>query len=321
MLADCKYRMSMEFDSNEECILGIDEAGRGPVLGPMVYAAAVVSVSKMNDFEKLGCNDSKQLTADDRDHLFQIIHQSGFVKTYVDSMSAEYLSCEMLKTHKVSLNVISHNSAIKLIQNALNDGIRLKHVYVDTVGDPGKYQMLLEKEFGGNVGQFTVAKKADSTYNIVGAASIVAKVTRDRVLSNWKFKEEQILDENGNAVVCFSKNTGSGYPSDPVSQEWMKSSIDNVFGYPNLVRFSWGTTKILMEKHCVRVDWEDDEDDDDSKSNVKKKQKLSGVRPLTEYFGSSSATASNTKSQNLSSQHNPLKPSIPLFFRQRSLAP
>lgn len=58
-----------EICKTEKCILGVDEAGRGPVLGAMVYGIAFCPVSKQSFLKDLGCADSKQLTEDQRDEV------------------------------------------------------------------------------------------------------------------------------------------------------------------------------------------------------------------------------------------------------------
>ena len=99
-------------------------------------------------------------------------------------------------------------------------------VYVDTVGDAGRYQDRLSNEFTGV--QFTVCPKADALYPIVSAASIVAKVTRDAQL------KERAVGADGKAL--YSTSLGSGYPGDPDTKAWLEGHADRVFGYPDFVR-------------------------------------------------------------------------------------
>jgi ribonuclease HII len=94
-------------------------------------------------------------------------------------IGARELSEKMLRRTPFSLNAISHDSASDIVASALAAGVPLSHVYVDTVGDPGMYQQKLEREFAARAPdlKFTVAKKADSLYKTVSAASICAKVS------------------------------------------------------------------------------------------------------------------------------------------------
>jgi ribonuclease H2 subunit A len=59
--------------------------------------------------------------------------------------------------------------------------------------------------------EIVVESKADSTYPVVSAASICAKVTRDKVLAEWNFLEKRE----------FSNVFGCGYPSDPKTKAWL----------------------------------------------------------------------------------------------------
>jgi ribonuclease H2 subunit A len=84
-------------------------------------------------------------------------------------------------------------------------------VFVDTVGDPAKYEASLTERFPGI--KFTVSKKADSLFPIVSAASIIAKVTRDKALREW------VMEETGKDV---GRNFGSGYPG---GEPWALCSV------------------------------------------------------------------------------------------------
>jgi ribonuclease H2 subunit A len=159
-----------------------------------------------------------------------------------DDISASFISGGMLGCQKVSLNAMANESTYKLIRSVLDAGVLLHEVYVDTVGDADIYKQKLSREFPGI--QFTVCPKADALYPIVSAASIVAKVQRDRSIINNK----GLVD------------VGSGYPGDPATKAWLEANINNIFGYSNDVRFSWSTCVTLMEKHCIKVDWEADDD-------------------------------------------------------------
>eukprot|EP00884_Botryococcus_braunii_P006458 jgi/Botrbrau1/15813/Bobra.40_1s0002.1 len=121
-------------------------------------------------------------------------------------------------------------------------------VFVDTVGDASKWQAKLSDRYRGIT--FVVCPKADALYSIVSAASIVAKVTRDRELKGFICKE----------AVTVSTTFGTGYPADPETVAWLKQHLDPVFGFPSLVRFSWQTCTRLLDDKGAKVKWECDEE-------------------------------------------------------------
>ncbi|EEF46595.1 ribonuclease H2 subunit A isoform X1 [Ricinus communis] len=251
--------------ASKPCIMGIDEAGRGPVLGPMVYGCLYCARSYERTLSTLSFADSKTLKEDKREELFENLKANESIGWAVDVIDPRELSAKMLQKNKINLNEISHESAIGLITRVLNEGVLLTQVYLDTVGDAEKYRIKLSERFPSI--KFVVAKKADSLYPVVSGASIVAKVTRDRALRNW------VLEETAEGI---SRNFGSGYPGDPETKAWLKQHKHQVFGFPTLVRFSWGTCNSYY-KDAVEVLWESDKmDEDDSvNSNGKRQLKLS----------------------------------------------
>lgn len=240
------------FNDIELC-LGIDEAGRGPVLGPMVYAALFCPRDKEQQLKEMECADSKQLTEKDREKIFvKLNEENKFCGYAVKVLSPHNISTRMLRRQKYNLNEISHDTAMELIDTLYNGRqLNITHVFLDTVGDPGKYEAKLSKRFPKL--KIKVSKKADSIYPCVSAASICAKVTRDSALKDWKFKE--------NLVV---KDYGSGYPGDPLTKKFLDANINNVFGFVKLVRFSWSTAAVKVKKMCVQVKWSDLDDDGDN---------------------------------------------------------
>ena len=187
-----------EYDfSGQEVEIGIDEAGRGPVLGPMVYGCAFWPANpddhafKMK--KKYGFADSKQLTEDKREKIFKLMNETLYkdLGYFTTVLSAEYLSNTMLADWDkggFNLNQISHQTAIDLIKKVINLGFTVKRVILDTVGDPKKYKILIQQAIGQGI-NVIVESKADDTYPIVSAASIAAKVTRDHELNDFVFKE------------------------------------------------------------------------------------------------------------------------------------
>lgn len=237
----------------EPCVLGVDEAGRGPVLGPMVYGICFCPLTRHEDLKSVGVADSKMLKEQDRERIFDIIQsKNDFIGWSLEVISPVCISTSMYKRPKVSLNEISHNSAINLIKRAISAGVQVSEVYVDTVGPPEKYQAKLEEIFPTL--KVTVAKKADALYPCVSGASICAKVARDRALAEWEFPEG-----------TEAKNWGSGYPGDPVTKNFLLNSLDPIFGFPGIVRFSWSTAEKIMQEKCIPVTWKDNEEEEEVK--------------------------------------------------------
>jgi ribonuclease H2 subunit A len=248
-------------DLQGPCLLGIDEAGRGPVLGPMVYACAFWPLEKEAELKKMNFDDSKVLDESVREKLFADIQKNN-VGFLANVLSPKYISTSMLRICKYNLNDLSHDTAANLVEKVLEKGYQITHVYVDTVGDEKKYENKLSQRFPKI--SFKVSKKADSIYPIVSAASICAKVIRDSVLKNWTFEEPHFRESQESPKANpKSPQWGSGYPGDPLTKKWLRTNCDRVFGFPSVVRFSWKTAKNLLKEKAVSVNWGDDEEEEE----------------------------------------------------------
>ncbi|OCK74824.1 ribonuclease HI large subunit [Lepidopterella palustris CBS 459.81] len=249
-------------DMSTECVLGVDEAGRGPVLGPMVYALLYLPLSVHHSLlaGTHHFDDSKVLTPSVRSSLMEklcttdtdLYHSCGWATKV---MSARDISAGMLRPAGVyNLNAQAMDATIELIKTVFAQGVNVKEIYIDTIGRPETYQKKLERVFP--TVQITVAKKADSLYPCVSAASVCAKVTRDAALDVCY---EAYADGTEKSV----EGWGSGYPSDARCSNWLKRNMDPVFGWGSECRFSWGTAKDLLDaKNAeLKVEWpvEDEE--------------------------------------------------------------
>ena len=207
-----KIPLVIEENPNDEVMLGIDEAGRGCVLGPMLYGASYWRVADKVTVEQLDFNDSKQLSASKREEMLSTLFGEGTrIGWLLTSISAAEISAKQTRhPTPVSLNVQSHLAARDLVRRALALGVNVRHVYVDTVGDPGYYQRWLESQFqaqarDGRPIHFDVRKKADAIFKVVGAASICAKVARDEFVGScvdgrwipWHWKEMKKMVAGG----------------------------------------------------------------------------------------------------------------------------
>ena len=264
--------------------LGIDEAGRGPVVGPMVYGCAYGPIDQAAVVAAAGFADSKQLTEPRREALWgQIVSGDGSIGYIVNMLSASSISGQMLRRNAHNLNAISHDAAISMIRKVLDAGAKVEEVFVDTVGDPVRYASRLKSLFP-NIRSIIVCPKADSIYPIVSAASICAKVNRDRAVAciGDIMEEPEHIRNKMNSVPL-----GSGYPSDERTKEWLRAMIDQVFLFPKIVRFSWDTVNQLAAGKCVEFDFHDTDDEQThSIAQMMKKSSYtkSGGRPVSKLF-------------------------------------
>jgi ribonuclease HII len=179
-----------ESSSNKDIVLGIDEAGRGSVLGHMVYGMAYWAAPAAADQEDLlnipkDFNDSKQLTEKDRDRLFDTIVQHPHIGFGFRALLPSEISRNMLRPRPYNLNEMSHDATMVLIRKVLKAGVSVRTAYIDTVGNPDYYKRKLEHEFPGV--DFVVESKADANYAPCSAASVgKCTTTRHCILNNKK---------------------------------------------------------------------------------------------------------------------------------------
>lgn len=248
-------------DMTTACVLGVDEAGRGPVLGPMVYALYYLPVDMHRSLlaETYHFDDSKVLTPAVRSDLMEkvctpdtdLYAHCGWATRM---MSARDIGAAQLRPNGTyNLNAQAMDATVDLIQGVLDQGVNVTEVYIDTIGPPAAYQKRLERIFPTL--SITVAKKADSLYPCVSAASVCAKVTRDAALD--------VLYTSYAASEGEEVAWGSGYPSDARCTNWMKGNMDPVFGWGSECRFSWGTAKEMLEGKAVgaKAEWPDNAED------------------------------------------------------------
>lgn len=191
----------------------------------------------------------------------------------VSVLSARSISANMMRPATYNLNEQAMDATIHLIKTVYEMGVNVREIYIDTIGQPGPYQKKLERIFP--TASITVAKKADSLYPCVSAASVCAKVTRDRALevlyeayggsNEAAAGKEDVSMEDSEDAPAAEADWGSGYPSDARCSTWLKRNIDPVFGWGPECRFSWSTTKDLLEDNkamAVNVDWPAEEDEE-----------------------------------------------------------
>lgn len=185
--------------NKENYILGIDEAGRGCVIGPMIICGILIEEKDIIKLREIGVKDSKLLKPHKREKLAKEIRK------VVKKITIKKISPQIID--KYNLNLLELKNIKKIIE-------RLKPtiVYFDCpVNQRGikdyckKLEDLLNKK---NICPKIIGEnKADKKYEVVSAASIIAKVERDKII-------EKLRKEYG--------NFGSGYPSDKKTKEFLK---------------------------------------------------------------------------------------------------
>lgn len=209
-------------------IAGLDEAGRGPVLGPMTICIVVMEENDEPAFRDAGIKDSKLLSPSARKRLYSHVEQHC-KEHHCIHITAKQLN-ELMNSH--SLNEIEAMKAAELIG-------KLKHkvarIYIDSPDTEAKrFERRIRKYVKIPAETVVHAEhKADFKYAVCGAASIIAKVQRDEEIE--KIKKEVGFD------------FGSGYPSDPRTIEFLKSNLDVPIVH-KYVRTKWGTVENLRQR-------------------------------------------------------------------------
>lgn len=197
---------------------GVDEAGRGPVIGPLVVS---IVCGYDDEMREIGARDSKALGKNSRKRLYELIKEN----------SAFYLTREISPVElnemmsRINLNEIEEDAYSELIAAAPFDCV----VYVDSFDvNSDRLSGKLSRRTGKNV---VCEHKADARYPTVSAASIISKVTRDADI-------EKLEQQYG--------KIGSGYPSDPVTIGFLKRSLDAGTDITRIVRTHWKTYRNLV---------------------------------------------------------------------------
>lgn len=204
-------------------MFGVDEAGKGPVLGSMFAAAVAVE-----DTELLptGIDDSKNVPVARREEIAEVLHEDERVTVGVAEISVERIDSP--ETDMNTLTVEAHAKALSQVVSHSTDG------FVDA-GDTS------EKRFGRRVADrietdldLTAEHGADESYAIVGAASIVAKVERDAHVAT-------LAEQHG--------EVGSGYPHDSTTKEFLANYVAENGCLPDCARRSWSTCDDVLAAH------------------------------------------------------------------------
>jgi ribonuclease HII len=208
-------------------VAGVDDAGRGAVIGPLVIAGVLVKNEDLVKLRRLGVKDSKLLSPPRREflaeHITKIVRKTSVQKLQPYEIDSVVKSGRRL--HK--LNWLEAQTMAKVIE-----ALRPDLVYVDASD-------VLEERFKQHIleclpfrAKIISEHKADRNYVAVSAASIIAKVERDREIA---------------ILGVTHGNFGSGYPSDQRTMNFLKHLMKTSQEYPDFVRKSWKPAKRVRD--------------------------------------------------------------------------
>lgn len=204
-------------------IAGVDDAGRGSIIGPLVIAGVLLHGNDLHKLTELGVKDSKQLSPGRRRQLAEEIKKI-VLKYHVERLSPTEIDRVVetgKKLHK--LNRLEAQTMARVIAV-----LKPEVAYVDASD-------VLADRFGTHIKeslpfevQIASEHKADMKYPIVSAASIIAKVERDKAI--YKLKETY-------------GDFGCGYATDSKTLDFLEALIRKFGNYPDFVRKSWKPAK------------------------------------------------------------------------------
>jgi len=209
-------------------VLGLDEAGRGSLIGPLVVGGFLVPEERLSELPALGVRDSKLLSAARREEIYRSLSSVG----RAFRIAADPAEVDRSVRHR-GLNRLELRLFSRLVARA-----RPRTVFADAC-DPvaSRFAAQLGALAGEDV-EVRASHHADRDIPVVGAASIVAKVERDRAIAR--------LARRLDAPI------GSGYPSDRRTVEYVRQLLASGTPAPPWLRQSWRTTERLKRETRAR---------------------------------------------------------------------
>jgi ribonuclease HII len=206
-------------------IAGVDDAGRGAILGPLVIAGVLLEENDLPKLVALRVKDSKLLSPKRREELSEAIRRL-VPKYYVEKLLPPEID-KVVNSHikLQKLNRLEAQTMAKVIETLKPD-----KAYVDASDvNETRYKEHIQEQLRYNP-QIISEHKADRNYPIVSAASIIAKVERDKAIAELSQKYGEM---------------GCGYPTDPQTIAFLENWLKKHDEYPDFVRKSWKPAKKL----------------------------------------------------------------------------
>ncbi len=221
-------------------LAGVDDAGRGSVLGPLVIAGVSIDETKIPDLKRLGVKDSKLLSPKKRQELYRKIKKISKAVVYekIQPPAIDHVVFNGQRLYR--LNYLEAQVMASVLSK-----LNFDLAYVDCCDTNQKrFGYLISDLIAEKSGRkYTVGEKnplfdsiksehhADLNYPVVSAASIIAKVTRDASIKRLHAKHGKF---------------GSGYPSDPETISYLKESFEITNKFPAFTRMSWLTVRRMQ---------------------------------------------------------------------------
>lgn len=210
---------------------GIDEAGKGSLLGDLVIAMVICSPEQEQKLLKAGVKDSKKLSAVKRNELEKLIREESIqIETYSIS-SAEIDSYRKSGKNLNEIELDGFKNLFSRCKNPKNTKLFLDSFDVNCPRLKGHFE----------ASEVISEHRADDKYPCVAAASIIAKTARDRSI-------ELIKNQVKKECPCILEKwpLGSGYPSDIKTRNFVLEWYRRNGSFPNFARTSWKTCSNLI---------------------------------------------------------------------------
>jgi len=208
-------------------VLGIDEAGRGPVLGSMFIGGFLIEENKTNKLEEIGAKDSKKLSDKKRESIREKLNDLGSI--FLEEFTASSID-DMMDV--MSINDIELKGFADVIDRAEPDKVIMDLPEPDAEKFIGKIKDLMDTDH--HEVDFIAEHGADDEYPVVSAASIVAKSARESHVEDLHSK--------------YGYDFASGYPHDKPTIEFIEKYIEQEGELPSETRKSWSTAQRLMKQ-------------------------------------------------------------------------
>ncbi len=208
-------------------MIGVDEAGRGPLIGDLVVVVIGFKQEVLKQLKLLGVKDSKLLNKRRREKLYyEIISLSEFI-------GINYISPLIIDSENINKVIIEHIvSMFKIFSQKINMYSQIS-IFIDEIKGYNRFLYEKLREILKNITQYVMEPNADRKYLPVSAASIIAKHIRDR---------------NVDYLSKVFGELGSGYPSDPKTIRWVNKTYNIMNKPPLIIRRTWSTLKKYAPK-------------------------------------------------------------------------